>query len=190
MIIRVIRLAALASLAAALPLAAQRVGTVEIGAFARYTDFDNSLALGNTVGVGGRGAVYVRPGLALELDVSRTLASRPGGSVTYTPVHARLVGAFATGARAEVLLGGGYVRNSYGGTLGVSDGGFSALLALRYRMAQRLWLRAGFDADAMFSTDSRRSNPLPFYSGNWGLQLGATLRLNGGGGGGGGGAQP
>src|SRR5207237_8422243 len=97
-----------------------------------------------------------------------------------SPVPARLVRAFAAGARADVLLGGGYVRNSYGGALGVSDGGFSALLGLRYRVGERLWLRAGFDADAMFSTDSRRSNPLPFYSGNWGLQLGATLRLNGG----------
>ena len=182
MMTRVIRIAAAASLAAALPLAAQRVGTVEVGAFARYTDFDNSLGLGNRVGVGGRGAVYVRPNLALELEVSRTSANRPGGSVSYTPVHARVVGAFATGGRAEVLLGGGYVRNSYGRALAVSDGGVSVLLGLRYRVAERLWLRAGLDADAMFSTDRRPSNPLPFYTGNWGLQLGATLRLNGGGG--------
>lgn len=167
MMIRVIRLAAVASLAA-LPLAAQRVGTVEVGAFVRYTDFDNSLGFGNTIGVGGRGAVYVRPNLALELDVSR--------STGYTPVHARLVGAFDTGSRTQMLLGGGYVRNSYGGALGQSDGGVSALLGVRYRMTERVWLRAGFDADAMFSTD--RSNPLPFYSGNWGLQLGAMLRLN------------
>jgi len=178
MMTRVIRLAAAASLAAS-PLVAQTVGTVEIGAFVRYTDFDNSLGLGSAMGVGARGAVYVRPNLALELDVSR--------STGYTPVHARLVGAFAAGARAEVLLGVGYVRNSYGGGLGVSDGGLSALLGLRYRVAQRVWLRGGFDADAMFSTDSRRGNPLPFYSGNWGFQLGATLRLKGGGGGG---AQP
>ena len=173
MMTRVIRLAATASLAATLPLAAQRVGTIEIGAFARYTDFDNSLGFGNAIGVGGRGAVYVRPNLALELDVSR--------STKYTPVHARLVGAFATGTRTELLLGGGYVRNSYGGALGQSDGGFSALLGVRYRMTERVWLRAGFDADAMFSTDNSRTNPFPFYSGNWDLQLGATLRLKGGG---------
>ena len=172
MMTRVIRLAAVASLAA-LPLVAQRVGTVEIGAFVRYTDFDNSLGLGNTIGVGARGAVYVRPNLALELDVSRSTA--------YTPVHARLVGAFATGSRTELLLGGGYVRNSYGGALGQGDGGFSGLLGARYRVTERLWLRAGFDADAMFSTDNSHSNPFPFYSGNWGFQLGATLRLNGAG---------
>jgi len=173
MMTRGIRLAAVASLAA-LPLVAQSVGTVEIGAFVRYTDFDNSLGFGNAIGVGGRGAVYVRPNLALELDVSR--------SSKYTPVHARLVGAFATGTRTEMLLGGGYVRNSYGGALGQSDGGLSALLGVRYRMTERVWLRAGFDADAMFSTDNSRTNPFPFYSGNWDLQLGATLRLKGGGG--------
>jgi hypothetical protein len=173
MMTRVIRLAAVASLAA-LPLAAQRVGTIEIGAFARYTDFDNSLGFANAIGVGGRAAVYVRPNVALELDVSR--------STGYTPVHARLVGAFVTGSRAELLLGGGYVRNSYGAALGASDGGVSALLGVRYRVTERVWLRGGFDADAMFSTDSRRSNPFPFYSGNWDFQLGATLRLNGGGG--------
>ena len=173
MMTRGIRLAAVASLAA-LPLVAQRVGTVEVGAFVRYTDFDNSLGFGNAIGVGGRGAVYVRPNLALELDVSR--------STKYTPVHARLVGAFATGTRTQMLLGGGYVRNSYGGALGQSDGGLSALLGVRYRMTERVWLRAGFDADAMFSTDNSRTNPFPFYSGNWDLQLGATLRLKGGGG--------
>jgi hypothetical protein len=173
MMSRVIRLAALASLAA-LPLAAQRAGTIEVGGFVRYTDFDNSLGLGTGMGVGGRGALYVRPNLAFELEVSR--------SSGYTPVHARLVGAFATGSRAELLLGGGYVRNSYSGALGASDGGVSALLGVRYRMTERVWLRGAFDADAMFSTDNSRSNPFPFYSGNWGLQLGVTLRLNGGGG--------
>ncbi len=93
--------------------------------------------------------MYVRPNVALELDVSR--------STKYTPVHARLVGAFATGTRTQMLLGGGYVRNSYGGALGQSDGGFSALLGVRYRLTERVWLRAGLDADAMFSTDNSRT---------------------------------
>ena len=172
MMTRVIRLAAVASLAA-VPLVAQSVGTVEVGAFVRYSDFDNSLGLGNAIGVGGSGAVYVRPNLALELNVSR--------SANYTPVRARLVGVLATGTRTQMLVGGGYVRNSYGGALARSDGGVSALLGVRYRMTERVWLRAAFDADAMFSTDNSRTNPFPFYSGNWDLQLGATLRLKGGG---------
>src|SRR5438128_4506881 len=112
MMTRAIRFVAAASLAAAPPLAAQGAGTVEIGAFARYTDFDNSLAMNNAVGIGGQVSVYLEHVVAVELDVSRTSASRPtGGSVTYTPMHIRLVRAFATGNRLDVLLGGGAVSN-------------------------------------------------------------------------------
>ena len=187
MMTRAIRFVAAASLAAAPPLAAQGAGTVEIGAFARYTDFDNSLAMNNAVGIGGQVTVYVEHVVAVELDVSRTSAGRPtGGSVTYTPMHIRLVRAFATGNRLDVLLGGGAVRNAYGGPLGASDGGVSALLGLRYRVSDRLWLRGGLDADFMVHSGSPQGNPFTFYSGNWGLQLGATLRLKGGGSG----AQP
>jgi hypothetical protein len=182
MMTRVIRIAVVAWLAAALPVSAQHAGTVEIGAFARYTDFDNSLAMNNTVGVGGQATVYLERAVAVELDVSRTSASRPGGgSVSYTPVHVRLVAAFATGNRLDVLLGGGGVRNAYGGPLAASDGGVSALLGLRYRVSDRLWLRSGLDADFMVHSGNGQGSPFTFYSGNWGLQLGATLRLSGGG---------
>jgi len=180
---RAIRFVAAASLVAAPPLAAQGAGTVGIGASARYTDFDNSLAMNNAVGIGGQVSVYLEHVVAVELDVSRTSASRPtGGSGTYTPMHIRLVRAFATGNRLDVLLGGGAVRNAYGGSLGASDGGVSALLGLRYRWSDRLWLRGGLDADFMVHSGSAQGSPFTFYSGNWGLQLGATLRLKGGGG--------
>src|SRR6266511_2380560 len=65
-----------AALVLAAPAAAQRGGTVEVGGFARYADFDNSLGMGTTVAVGGRAAVYVGPALAVELDVSRGSAGR------------------------------------------------------------------------------------------------------------------
>jgi hypothetical protein len=183
MMTRAIRIAAVASFAAALPGAAQGAGAVEIGAFARYTDFDRSLAMNNAVGVGAEAAVSLERAVALEVDVSRTTASRPGGgSVTYTPVHVRLVAAVATGNRLDVLLGGGAVRNAYGGGLDASDGGVSALLGLRYRLSDRMCLRGGFDGDFMLHTGSAQGSPFTFYSGNWGLQLGAVLRLKGGGG--------
>lgn len=183
MMTRAIRFVAGALLAAP-PLAAQGAGTVEIGAFARYTDFDNSLAMNNAVGVGGQITVYLERVVAVELDVSRTSAGRPaggGGSTSYTPMHIRLVRAFATGNRFDVLLGGGAVRNAYGGPLGASDGGVSALLGLRYRMSDRLWLRGGLDADFMVHSGNPTGSPFTFYSGNWGLQFGATLRLKRGG---------
>ena len=152
---------------------------------ARLTNFDNSLPLDNVaVGAGGRAAVYLNPRLTLELDLSRT-SSR---SETYTPVHARLVGAFPTGTRFETLLGGGFVRNTYRGPLNANDGGLSGIVGLRYHLNRRVWLRLGADFDIMFHTAS--DSPFAFYNGNWGLHFGAGARLNGGAGegeGGGGG---
>ena len=176
---RVFHLAAAAAAAAAVlglvrPAAAQRAGTVELDAFARFTNFDNSLPLNNTVGVGGRATVYLNPRLTFELDLSRT-SSR---SETYTPVHARLVGGFPTGARVEALLGGGFVRNAYRGPLDASDAGLSGIVAVRYHLNRRVWLRLGADFDIMFHTAS--DSPFSFYNGNWGLHFGVGARLNGG----------
>src|SRR5256885_7074614 len=100
MMTRAIRFVAAASLAAAPPLAAQGAGTVEIGAFARYTDFDNSLAMNNAVGVGGQVSVYLERVVAVELDVSRTSAGRPavGGVLPgHTRMPTRRGGAFGRG---------------------------------------------------------------------------------------------
>ena len=130
---------------------------------------------------------YTKPTFPGQLDNTGNPIQKTGGNATPLDMgagHVRPGSAFDPGL---VYESGPTEWLQYtcgiGQHLGVSDGGFSALLGLRYRVGERLWLRAGFDADAMFSTDSRRSNPLPFYSGNWGLQLGATLRLNGGRGG-------
>lgn len=164
----------------AAPAAAQRAGTVEVGAFARYSNFDNSLGMDNTVGVGGRVGVYLRPSLALELDISRTSTDGPGGTTaTYTPVRLRAVYNGTVGTRADALLGGGFVHNRYGDPYDLSDNGFSAILGVRYRLTDRLALRLGADADVMFHADS--DSPFDFYHGNWGLHLGASVRLNAGG---------
>ena len=80
----------------------------------------------------------------------------------------------------EALLGGGYVRNSYGGAFEESDGGLSTILGLRYHASNRVWMRLGVDLDVMFHPSS--SSPFTFYNGNWGLTLGASARLRGGGG--------
>ena len=176
---RITRLAVGFALVSAAPALAQQAGAVEVGAFARYTNFDNSLGMTNTLGAGGRVSVALRPGFAFEVDVSRTSASSVsgGGSVTYTPFHARLVGALPAGERMEVLVGGGYVRNTYGGAFEASDGGLSTILGLRYHASNRVWMRLGVDLDVMFHPSS--ASPFTFYNGNWSLQLGAGARLNG-----------
>ncbi len=179
---RITWLAVVFALVSAAPAAGQRAGAVELGAFARYTDFDNSLAMANTFGAGGRVSVALRPRFGFELDLSRTSASTDrtgGGSVTYTPLHARVIGALPAGERMEVLVGGGYVRNSYGGAFEASDDGLSAILGLRYHASNRVWMRLGVDLDLMFHLSS--TSPFTFYNGNWSLQLGAGARLTGGG---------
>jgi outer membrane protein with beta-barrel domain len=177
---RAVRSVAAAALVLAAPAAAQRVGAVDVGVFGRYTDFDNSLTLDNTIGFGGRAAVYVQPGLSLELDVSRTSATPIGGgsSATHTPIRFRVAGAVSAGPRVDVLLGGGFVHNSYGGSLDVRDNGGSLLLGLRHHTTSRVWVRLGLDLDVMFHTSS--SSPFDFYTGNWSLQLGVGTLLNGG----------
>src|SRR6266571_3859380 len=87
MLSRAMRLLAGTSLVLAVPVAAQRAGTIEVGGFARYVDFDNTLPMGDAMGVGGRVGVYLEPALALELDVARSSHS----SITYTPLHLRAV---------------------------------------------------------------------------------------------------
>ncbi len=178
---RITRLAVGFALVSATPALGQGAGAVEVGAFARYTNFDNSLAMESAFGAGGRVSVALRPGVAFELDLSRTSASSGsrGGSVTHTPLHARVIGALPAGDRMEVLVGGGYVRNAYGGVFEESDGGLSTVLGLRYHASSRVWMRVGLDLDVMFHPSSE--SPFPFSSGNWSFQFGAGARLKGGG---------
>jgi hypothetical protein len=172
---RVIGVLAVSALAVALPPrgAAQQAGSVEVGAFTRYTNFDNSLGMGTGVGVGGRATVYLKPSVAFELDVARA-SSR---SITYTPVHLRAVFEPPIGPRIVALAGVGYVRNWYGAPFDASDGGPSVLLGLRYHATDKLWVRLASDLDVMFHTAS--DSPFAFYNGNWAFQLGVGMRLKG-----------
>ena len=166
--------AALCVLVLAPGAAAQRPGTVEVSGSARYSNFDNSLGFDNTIGWGGLVAVYVRPSLAIELDVA------PTSTDEHTSVRLRLVYNGPVSTRVHALLGGGVVRNRYGDPYDASDDGFSALLGLRYRLSDLLAMRFGMDADVMFHTAS--DSPFAFYTGNWSLHLGLSAQLNAGGG--------
>src|SRR5436189_6191706 len=103
MLARVMRLLAGATLVLAVPVAAQRAGTIEVGAFARYVDFDNTLPMGDDMDIGGRVGVYLEPALTLEVDLARSSQR----SVTYTPLHVRGVYNGAVRARRQALVGSG-----------------------------------------------------------------------------------
>jgi len=169
---RVPAVLAVASLVCALPVAAQRAGTIEVGGFARYVDFDNTLPMGDDMDIGGRVGVYLEPAVTIEVDLARSSQS----SVTYTPLHVRAVYNGAISSRLEALVGGGYVRNWYGAPYNAADQGLTVLLGVRYHVRDQLWLRLGADLDAMFHTaDNSLFN---FYNGNWGIQFGPSVRLN------------
>ncbi len=116
---RAMRLLAVASVVLALPMAAQRAGTIEVGGFARYVNFDNTLPMGDDMDIGGRVGVYLEPALTLEVDLARSSQS----SVTYTPLHVRAVYNGSVSGRIEALVGGGYVRNWYGAPYSASSCG-------------------------------------------------------------------
>ena len=171
MVVRVMQFAAIGALTLAPPATAQRAGSVEGGVFARYTKFDNTLGMGNAMGIGGRAAFYLSQTLAVEVDAGHA----SGNSIGYTPTHLRLVFDAPWSSRLDGLLGGGYVRNWYGAPYALSDGGLSVLLGARYHLTSRTWLRFGADLDFMIHTSDQ--SPFPFYHGNWGLHLGVGTRL-------------
>ncbi|HMG18547.1 MAG TPA: TonB-dependent receptor plug domain-containing protein [Gemmatimonadales bacterium] len=169
-------LVAIAALMVLSPAAAQRAGTIEAGAFTGYSDLDNSLAPRNAPRFGARLAFYLRPSLALKADLSRASSDVPGsGTVTHTPVHARLIYSKPAAPRWVALVGGGYVHNTYGDARDASDGGVSALVGLRYHVKNQLWVRLDADADFMFNPAN--GGPTVPLNGNWGLNLGVTVLL-------------
>jgi hypothetical protein len=180
MVSRATRLVAVSVLGFAVPAAAQRPGTIELGGFLRYTEFDNSLALGNTIGVGGRLAAYVRPDLALEVALSRTSADAPGtNAVTHTPAHFRVVYSPEVAERLAVLAGAGYVRNKYGNAYDRDDGGIAVLLGVRYWLNDLVALR--LEASEDFVTSPANESPQVTFNGNLGIHVGLSVLLNTGG---------
>jgi len=156
------------------PAWAQSAGTVELGAYARFTEYDNSLGLGEALGVGGRVGVFFLRGLALEADLSRSST----GGVTHKPLHAWLAYSVPTGSAAQVLVGAGYVRNAYSGDRDVSENGISGFVGLRVRAGGRLAVRIDAIEDYIgHPANHRTANAVP-YNGNLGLQVGVSWLVN------------
>src|SRR3989440_5018211 len=107
MLSRAMRWQAAAALVCALPVAAQRTGTIEVGGFARYVDFDNTLPMGDDMDIGGRLGVYLEPAPTLEGDLARSSQS----SGPYTPPHVRGAYQGVVHSLIEAPGGGGDVRH-------------------------------------------------------------------------------
>jgi outer membrane protein OmpA-like peptidoglycan-associated protein len=170
--------AVVVALATVLPssVTAQRPGTIELGASARFTLFDPSLNFDNAFGVGGHLDVFFVRGLALE-GTGSVLAttSVATGDLTLFPIHARLLYAVPVAERSAVLLGAGYVHQQYRKSLSAWEDGASGLLGVRYDFGNRLVGRAEVVADYFPS-------PLNGAQDNWDftLQAGVGVQLGGG----------
>ncbi len=132
---------AIATLACALPLAAQQRGTVEFGAFGSAASFDQALSLKSAVGGGGRVGVFLDPRWGLEFEKGEMKASRPDGlaKVNVGIVSSRLMFVpFKAGALSFLLGAGGGVSTE---TNFLHSYGFDALAGARIGMGQNAALR-------------------------------------------------
>ena len=151
MLLKRIALGAVASAMATTPALAQQPqkGTVEIGAFGQYTEFDSRFRLDNAIGFGGRLGVFFSPRWALEGEFGRASISAngegdaPGAAPrpcptagvcpsdwNFTPLYLRLAYNIPVARRSQVVLGAHVVRLGYdfdhetgfGGLAGVRAG--------------------------------------------------------------------
>lgn len=151
-------IAALAALAAS-PVLAQQGGTIEIGAFNKYTHFDKSFGtLRNRdlfEGIGGRFGVFLNHTWEIELngswnsnDAETFFKGYPGVELHYYPFRLHLNWNKELGGPFTFLLGAGPAYNRYGhdGRPGPSfkgsDWGVTGDAGLRIRLMDWLYARA------------------------------------------------
>jgi outer membrane protein OmpA-like peptidoglycan-associated protein len=130
----------LALLVAAMPVAAQTRGTMEFGAFASNTSFDNSLALDNSWGGGARVGMYLHSRWMLEFEGGGASASRTFSSpdVNVGILSGRLTAVPARIGRLSLLLGAGvdHVDTDFHESYG-----FHGLVGAKLAFSERVALR-------------------------------------------------
>ena len=123
-----------ALMVSAVPLDAQRRGTIEFGGFASNTAFDESLAVASGWGAGARVGAYLFPRLSIEVEGTGTTA-------TNSVFSARLLAAPLRLGPVSVLLGAGVdhtdvdVLKSYG---------VHGLLGAKLAISNAIAVRAGW----------------------------------------------
>jgi Outer membrane protein beta-barrel domain len=172
MTFRVLLLVAGLACTTAFPAQAQKGGSFEIGAFMAYMNADNSLAVGNAPGFGGRVGVNATPWLSLEVDVAS--ASKNGAK--QSPLHVWLNYNVPPTSKSELFAGIGYVKNSYSGSYDANDTGIGGQVGLRQRFGKTLALR--IDGHADFMPNAANKSYLVSYNGNWAIGVGLSALLN------------
>jgi len=176
---RAAQLVALATLATASTVAAQRRGGFEFGAFGQFTRYDPSLVFDDGLGIGGRLGVFLRSGLGLEGSIAYLSTTGPSNvSVSQLPIHARLVYAVPAGPRYAVLVGAGFVHNLYRKPTHDWEDGASALLGARADLGSHIDARLDVVAD-YYPSPLNETNAV---TDNWTFSLAAGVGVRVGGG--------
>ena len=138
----------IAALIAALPLHAQRRGTLELGAFGAATSYDNNLIINNGSGAGLRIGAFLDPRWAIEFDGTGMGASRSNG---FSDIHVNSLSArlaltpLVTGPLSWVISAGA-VQTDYGTK---SSYGVTGLLGAKLALNDRIALRVDAISDYM-----------------------------------------
>jgi outer membrane protein OmpA-like peptidoglycan-associated protein len=151
---RTLRTTVLGLAALVLPAALSAQGSVELGGFGTYTQFDESLALTDRTGGGARLSVISGAGWStflLEAEGAYVTTPFAGVNVRYIPARARLVYALPIQRAGSFLLGAGAVRNDYkpDGAEGASEWGYSGLVGFRFNLGSYMALRVDGVVDYM-----------------------------------------
>lgn len=123
---------ALAAMTAS-PLAAQRFGSVEAGAFGVYTWIEDELLVDDAFGIGGRLGLFVWRNISLEGSISFASTEGESGTDTYRPIYGHVIYHAPIRGRTQFLIGAGYVNQGYIGNeqFNEYEDGFSGLVGLR-----------------------------------------------------------
>lgn len=116
----------------------QRLGTVELAGFGRYTALSVDRPIDNAVGVGGALGIYFSNRFKVTADGSYTPSASTidVSDVAYTPYHFRLVYELPLSSSIRAVLGAGYVYNRY--TKQSPDNGIGNLLGLRVDLSDQV----------------------------------------------------
>ncbi|MHB1327579.1 MAG: OmpA family protein [Gemmatimonadales bacterium] len=188
----------------AVPTLAQEKGTVEIGAFGRFTKYDGSFSTSNksenSFGGGGRLGYFFSPKFSLELDGSfnatdleNYFVGQVSSPIRYWPFHLRGLFHAPLGEKVSFLIGPSVGVNYYGDspnatvrTISGTDMSVGGLAGFRFKVNNWLSLRLDGTADYMPSPANAKDeiaalNPveaLPSSNLHLGAQLGLSIFPN------------
>jgi OOP family OmpA-OmpF porin len=167
------------------PAASQQAGTLEFGAFAQASYFEESINFEQGAGGGGIRVGFF-PVRYLELEAEGAFVpteGRGGINVSYIPLRARLLFNLPVGEHGALLVGGGYARNEFRRDLDTHESGVTGLLGARLGLPGSTSIRisASLDYIPSPSIELYPSGALePDHNVNWNVQAGLGFLLGGG----------